>query len=399
VAILRGAAEGGHPRPRCQGGQPFQQLQRIEAQMRRAVRPAVPERQPDLAVTGPVQPLLRQGRPQRVATHPLQPIAVARSNHEPGMQIEAVGARVTGPQRGRRDLFWRVAALADARAGSRPECHAPVDRRGRHRRQDRRLLRPRIRALAVLGAARESAPLDQPRDAPRDPRHHVSHVLAHQPRNRMRPHGATTVREHAVQHERVQMHIEIQRPTEALHNHHGAAATIIDAIGARAAPKEAEHRADGDAADRATQVVIPGQQVPQAMRQAQDPLTHRHIGQDVIDQVRCPLRHAPAAAARAEAAPLAREGNQSIEPTGGTPKTSEAAGQAAAPQEITKLLLDKPRQPVATPQRCGLVAKGLEMVPDDPEEDRGRRIARLVGGRWLRHAPWRGALHATPRDP
>lgn len=85
------------PRPWRQHGQPFQQLQRIEAQMRRAIRPAVPQRQPDLAVTGPVQPLLGEGRAQREAAHPLQPIAVAGSNDESGVPIEPVGARVTGP--------------------------------------------------------------------------------------------------------------------------------------------------------------------------------------------------------------------------------------------------------------------------------------------------------------
>jgi hypothetical protein len=30
----------------------------------------------------------------------------------------------------------------------------------------------------------------------------------------MKPHGAIVVREHAVEHERVQMDVEIQRPTE-----------------------------------------------------------------------------------------------------------------------------------------------------------------------------------------
>jgi hypothetical protein len=63
----------------------------------------------------------------------------------------------------------------------------------------------------------------------------------------------------------------------------------------------------------------------------------------MIDQVRSPLRHAPATTARAEPAALAREGNQSIEPAGGAPKASEAAAQAAAPQEVTKFLLDELR--------------------------------------------------------
>ena len=134
------------------------------------------------------------------------------------------------------------------------------------------------------------------------------------------------------------------------------------------------------------------------MRQAQDPLTHRHIGKDVIDQMRRSLRHASAATPRTEPAALAREGDQSIQPAAGTPKAGEAASQTAAPQEVTKLLLDKLRKPLAIPQRRGLGVEGLEVVPDDPVQD-GGGIARFIGGRWLRHAPWRGALRATPRDP
>jgi hypothetical protein len=154
-------------------------------------------------------------------------------------------------------------------------------------------------------------------------------------------------------------------------------------------------RANGHAAEGAAQVMIPRQQVPQPMRQAQHPLTDWHIGQDVIDQMRSPLRHAPPTTARAEPAALAREGDQSIEPARGAPKASEAAGQAAAPQEVAKLLLDKAREAFAVTQRRGLGTERLEMVSDDPVQDGGRGIARSVRGRWLRHASPSGARHAT----
>jgi hypothetical protein len=49
----------------------------------------------------------------------------------------------------------------------------------------------------------------------------------------MKLHSTAIVREHTVQHERVQVDIEIQRPTEALHDHHGAAATLCDAVRVR----------------------------------------------------------------------------------------------------------------------------------------------------------------------
>jgi hypothetical protein len=38
-------------------------------------------------------------------------------------------------------------------------------------------------------------------------------------------------------------------------------------------------------------------------------------------------------------------------------------------------------------------------VTYDPVQDGGGGIARFISNRWLRHAPWRGALRATPPDP
>jgi hypothetical protein len=143
----------------------------------------------------------------------------------------------------------------------------------------------------------------------------------------MEPHAATVVREHAVQHERVQMDVEIQRATEALDDHHGPAAAIGDAVAALAAPEELEHRTDGHAVDRASQVVIPGQQVTQPMRQAQDPLTHWHVGKDSIDQVRGPLGHSASAAAWAESTPLAREAHELIVPAARAPKAGKSRWQ------------------------------------------------------------------------
>ena len=86
---------------------------------------------------------------------------MAGSNHESGVQIEPVGARVTGPQRGRRDVFRWVAAPADARTRSRPHGHAPVDRGGGRRGEDRRFLGPEVWRAAVRLAA-EPATRERP---------------------------------------------------------------------------------------------------------------------------------------------------------------------------------------------------------------------------------------------
>ena|SRR5437870_4023860 len=192
--------------------------------------------------------------------------------------------------------------------------------------------------------------------------------------------------------------LRLSAPTEALDDQDGATAPIGDALVARAAAEEPEHCADGHAADRAAQVMIPRQQVPQPMRQAQHPLTHWHIGPDVIDQMRSSLRHAAATTARAEPAALAREGDESIETAGRAAKAREAAGQTAAAEEVAKLLLHEAREALAVAQRRRFRAEGLEMVSDDSVQDGGRGIARRVGGRWRRYAANEGVGRATLRD-
>ena len=112
--------------------------------------------------------------------------------------------------------------------------------------------------------------------------------------------------------------LRFNAPPEALDDHHRSAATIGDALTARAAPEEAEHRADGHAAGRAAQVVIPRQEIAQPMRQAQDPLTHRYVGEHMIDQVRGPLGHPTAATHPASAGPLRTSG---LRPTRATVET------------------------------------------------------------------------------
>ena len=117
------------------------------------------------------------------------------------------------------------------------------------------------------------------------------------------------------------------------------------------------------------------------MRQAQHPLTNRHIGEDTIGEMRCAFRHAATAAPRTEPAALAREGDESIEAAGRAAKAREAAGQTAAAEEVAKLLLHEAREALAVAQRRRLRAESLEMVSDDPVQDGGRGIARRVGGR------------------
>jgi site-specific recombinase XerC len=276
------------------------------------------------------------------------------------------------------------------------ERESAVHLRGKGRKE--RVVHPAVRSPTALPLAAEPATREEPRHAARDQGHHARHVLARQAADGMKPNGAFLHGDHAVQHERVEVDVEIERATEPLDDDHGAAPPVDDALAAGALAQEPEDRPHGDAGHGPTQCVVPGQQVPQPMRQTEDPLPDGHVGEDPIDEMRRPLRHPAASTTRAEPPPLARERDQTIQATGGAPESGEAARQTAALQKVPKLLLHEARQPLAVPQQRGMRAERLEVVPDDAVQDGGRRIARRVRGRGQRHAPSRGASRATRRN-
>ena len=152
-----------------------------------------------------------------------------------------------------------------------------------------------------------------------------------------------------------------------------AAAAVRHAVSARAAAQETEHRSEIHGHDRPTEVVIPGEEIPNPMRQAQHPLPHGHVGNDVIDPVGSAFGHPAPTAARTESAPFTREGHQSIQTASLTTKPSESARQAAAAQKIAELLFDEPRQALAVSERRGLGTERLEMFEHDLIERTLRR--------------------------
>src|SRR5918999_1360048 len=87
------------------------------------------------------------------------------------------------------------------------------------------------RPSTEAAAASTGASADQTRDPPRDDRHHLRYLV---------------VGEHTVQHERMQVDVEIERATETPHDDHGAAATIGHVIALGATPEEPQHRPHED---------------------------------------------------------------------------------------------------------------------------------------------------------
>jgi len=120
-----------------------------------------------------------------------------------------------------------------------------------------------------------------------------------------------------------------------LHDRHGAAAHIRETALAGTGPQMPRHLAQQHANDRLAEIVAPGEQIPDPMRQRQYPLPHRDIRDDVVHEVCGTLGHAPAATAWTEAAALAREGDQALGLAPNAPESREPSGEPGAPATRT----------------------------------------------------------------
>jgi hypothetical protein len=181
---------------------------------------------------------------------------------------------------------------------------------------------------------------------------------------------ARVAREDAVEHERVEVHVQVQRATEALNHHDGAAAAVLDASVAGPITQDATHAANQDARNGPAEIVIPRQTVPQSVREAQHPLPDRHIRKHAIDQMSGAFRHAAATTARAERTAFARERHEPIESAAGAAEAREATGQPSASKEITECLLDELRKAFALTEAARVRSEGLEVIADDLVQDR-----------------------------
>jgi len=215
----------------------------------------------------------------------------------------------------------------------------------------------------------------------------------------VKPQPLAVLREHAIDREHMDVDVQVQRASESLDDGHSTAATIDDAIPTRATSDDAEHGAHVHGDDRATQIVIPRQHVPQPVRQTQHPLSHRHVGEHMIHQVRRAFGHAPAATTGTEPAAFAREGHEAIvaAPIAMKPCESGRGRQASAGQKVAKLLLDEPRQAFAVSKRRRLCAEALEVFDDDLVQHAVGGLPRLVARRRLGHATRAGTHRASGR--
>jgi hypothetical protein len=134
-------------------------------------------------------------------------------------------------------------------------------------------------------------------------------------------------------------------------------------LGTPGAPADpGHHRADEDAADLAAEIGIEADQVADLMGQAQNPLPHRCVGQDVVDEMGGEVGHALRTAARTEPATFAGERHQGVTLARRAVHADEPSTELATVQEGPELTLDESRQLAAALPRS--VEKRLEVRGD-----------------------------------
>ena len=91
------------------------------------------------------------------------------------------------------------------------------------------------------------------------------------------------------------MYVEVGRRPKTLDQRDGAAVGFLGLEPSLAEQMARDHPVH-HLQHRSHQLGLCGQQQAQRDRQRQHPLAHRHMGDDVVDQMRCGLGHAPRAA-------------------------------------------------------------------------------------------------------
>lgn len=102
----------------------------------------------------------------------------------------------------------------------------------------------------------------------------------------MKPqHAVRVLGEHAVEHERMRVHVDVERGPETLDDGHGSAPAVGDAVRSGPPPQEPEHGAHEHPDHTTTARMIPCHHVPEMVRNRQDPLTDRNRRKDGCDVV------------------------------------------------------------------------------------------------------------------
>jgi len=207
---------------------------------------------------------------------------------------------------------------------------------------------------------------DQAENAPLRRRQQARHLGLARRRRRCEMAAAIgAIREHALYHEGVEVHVGVQRGAEALDCRDGGAAPVCHAAPARPPALEAEHGADEHGEHGAAEPMVPRERVAQPVRQRQHPLADRQPAEHAVDEMRRQFGHPPPTAGRAETPSLARERDQHLVEAVAAAKPREAAGHRAAGDELAQLPFHKPRHALTAAPPARLRQEALQVFADD----------------------------------
>jgi hypothetical protein len=210
--------------------------------------------------------------------------------------------------------------------------------------------------------------------------------------------------EDAIEHDRVEMDVNVECRAESLDCRDRPALAVGNALAGRGAPQPGEDAADEHAQHRAGQRGVKGELIAQGEGQRQHPLAHGHLGDDAIDQLGGQLAHPAAPARGAEAAALAAERHDQLISAPLALDVHAAVLGPTTAQVGAQLAGDKGGKSFAAPLLGGAGKKGLEMAlegaVEGAVEDRVlwsvALIARGRAGPGHKPGPWAGAM-PSPR--
>jgi hypothetical protein len=130
---------------------------------------------------------------------------------------------------------------------------------------------------------------------------------------RVKDHAPLLVaRQHAVQEDGVEVHIQVEAATESLDERQSATFHSIEPLALGAGAIGREDRLDEDAREGSENSGLECRESAELEGERQHELTHGDIWENAIDKMGGAIRHAPARTARADPAQLAREGDKQI---------------------------------------------------------------------------------------
>ena len=161
----------------------------------------------------------------------------------------------------------------------------------------------------------------------------------------------------AVEHDRVEMKVEIESIPKSLDEGHAPAFVGCTAVSKPSSvTQRREHAAHEQLQHLRGQLRVVSQFVTQSDRQRENPLPHGDLREYAVHEERSRVGHATPAARRAETSPLTRKPDEPIMTTPGAPYAHEAVRENAAFEITAELALDERGN--ATTAALGVSEKG-----------------------------------------